>query len=298
MRSLLGLGVASLCAAAFGACKVDASITIDGHGPGGGGYLEERFDFIDTKTPNGTAGYTCAQVGVTKIGFTLTPLAAGATAFNEIVVDCVDGRALLVDGLPTGPYSIITKFYDANMQVVVQDNDVFQPNDPNAPVIKCAGNTTDCKLSTILHVNATGDFDFFVDYGNAGGANCQGGSTGGNGVGQQALIIDNSRNMSIPIRLVAPGTTPPAEQGGMVLNPGDVVACVENNVKQTIFNQFIGFYKIQIKGLKVTTTPAFVCYQMAAPMMFQITASTPTAAPVFLVPFMPDPGQDAACNAT
>jgi len=269
------LGTLTLAALMASGCVVEE----DGH-------MVVRYEFKNTKGPE---GFTCASVGITKIGVTVRSASTGD--IFAVTSPCLDGQqsAVFIDGIPTGGYDITTKIYDALDNVVAEDNDVFNPNDPNAAVIKCEGLAAECVLDTVVSVNSTGDFTFGVDFGNPGGNNCPGGISMSN---SQRLLVNNSSAQSITLRLLIPQVTPDT---GKEYAPNASEMCIPVEINQTMLNHFIGFYTMQVQG-EANAVPPLVCYQSLA-LPFRITSVPGTLRTVFTAPLTTAGQGQAPCNA-
>lgn len=270
------LGTLTLAALLASGCVVEE----DGH-------MVVRYEFKNTKGPE---GFTCAAVGITKVELTVQSASTGD--IFSVTSPCLDGQqsAVFIDGIPTGGYTINTKFRDALENIVAEDNDVFDPNDPNAAVIKCEGLAAECVLDTVVSVNSTGDFTFGVDFGQPGGLNCS--PLGSSMSNSQRLLVNNSAGQSITLRLLIPMVTPDT---GKEYAPNASEMCIPVEVNQTMLNHFIGFYTMQVQG-EANAVPPLVCYQSNA-LPFRITSVPGTLRTVFTAPLTAAGQGQAPCNA-
>src|SRR5512139_2578945 len=116
MKGVL-VAIGSLASAVLGGCKAEGRITICLGCEGNAGVIEVRTDFIDTKTPVGTTGYTCSDVGVTTVGIKLYNHEEDAditTSAGELEhrLPCVNGGVYTFTGVPIGGYDLVISYYD------------------------------------------------------------------------------------------------------------------------------------------------------------------------------------------
>ena len=130
----------------------------------------------------------------------------------------------------------------------------------------------------------------FVDYGTAGGSNCNTGGAMDSGVVQQQIfVMDTAGQVCLDVtgtdQLGAPFQTGTC---------GELALCMENTVAQEFAIQ-PGSYTIEVIGLKGATGGApYQCYEATGPMDVQGDADVTVIAPFN----QPDPVIEAMCNAT
>ena len=221
--------------------------------------------------------------------------ALGATWFSVLSTDslgngtddqfhCENLEGTTGDLVPD-TYTIVESLLDAG-KVLVPDTDTnpFTEILPDATVVELDTINYDIQVTTSAHIR------LFIDYGTAGGSNCDNGAAGGNGVQLQAIqVMDTTGQVCVDVT----GT----DQTGAPFQTdtcGAQELCMENDIAQEFDLPNTGSYTVQVIGFKGATvgTP-YQCYELTDTV--DITGDSDIT---WITPFNPDPLHEADCNAT
>ena len=187
----------------------------------------------------GGADISCSDAGATGVS-SIATLAGTTSGFDDIFT-CGDGQGT-TGILPLGDYTVVVSVLglDDNGDEIALGTSL-----PRSESLIDPGVTEDLGDFTFAF-NANGDLDFGVDYGAAGGDNC---NTGAGGAGDE-IVEDQNTN------LVLMGST---QCIGVQLllggNPdtddicSEIPLCVEPTVVQTLVDLEPDVYELQLDGL-------------------------------------------------
>jgi hypothetical protein len=244
----------------------------------------------------GGSQYTCEQLGATTVAGRVFRAGADMTKEAALYLDkfaCKDGKGTSIP-FAVGTYDIALELWNATDQRINPEDAIYRGKTITASVAPLALSVPDAP--TAFPVGRRVTFD--VDFGAAGGRNCDTGMDGDNGVVLQEVLLSGA-GQCVPlfIRFDGKYTGCGTDGNGVcttTCTDASRALCQGNAVEQVIIDVAEGDYTLEVHGLKGATdaTPV-VCY--SGKKTFKIGAEIENDQATILAPFV---GTDPKCEAT